>query len=224
MPKGFSRARAVSTDRFRFVVVLGHRARMRLEADGWAIEFDECGYGRFRTKGPASEALHAAEEHVRRVDAGGESEAGDAPPSSRSWRGASPEFWAAVRRLLQRIADAAVEDARARYELGRLVHRLRRNSTVDVTTSLLARLGQSLGLKPDTLRRYARVSEMIGSQEFEEYMHLRGPHGLPLRWSHIEELSEARSAIERRECAKDAAARALSVRMLRARIRTSTSS
>jgi hypothetical protein len=185
------------------VIVLGHRARMRRDADGWAITFDEPAYGTFRTTGLASVALRAAEDYVRRIDRDREIDDGEESQSSRSARGAPPEFWVTATGLLHRIAEAAVEDTRARYELGRLVHHLRYDCSDAVSARILARLGHSLGLTPGTLRHYARVSAVIGPIEFDQYMHLRRPHGMPLRWSHIEELSEARNVDVRRRFAEE---------------------
>jgi hypothetical protein len=53
------------------VVVLGHRASMRRDGDAWAVSFREPAYGVFHFRGLASEALGAAAEYVRQVDAWG---------------------------------------------------------------------------------------------------------------------------------------------------------
>ncbi len=60
----------MATEDGHLVVVLGHRACMRRDGDGWAVEFDEPIYGTFRATGRPGEALRSAEDHVRRVDAG----------------------------------------------------------------------------------------------------------------------------------------------------------
>jgi hypothetical protein len=112
-----------------------------------------------------------------------------------------------------------VEDLRARYDLGRLVHQLRFHSDDDATMGTLAGLARAYHLTPGTLRRLARVTEMIGSEEFGEYLMLRSPYGLPLTWSHIEELAESRRRDLRRRCAAEVLSDALSVADLRARVR-----
>jgi hypothetical protein len=119
-----------------------------------------------------------------------------------------------------RVALAAREDIRARYEIGRLVHGLRYECTDNKAARALARLSSALNLKPGTLRRYARVTETISPDEFEEYV---DQDGMPLTWSHLEELAEVRSISVRRRCAEQATSEKLSVSALRKRIRLSTS-
>jgi hypothetical protein len=70
-----------------------------------------------------------------------------------------------------------------------------------------------------SLRRYARVSEAIRSSEFEELLALRNRYGLPLTWSHVEELAEVRTSNLRKQFAEWAISEALSVRDLATRVR-----
>jgi hypothetical protein len=124
--------------------------------------------------------------------------------------------------IADRIAQAAVEDLRARYELGRLVHDLRYDGTDHEILRDLSRLGVACGLAAATLRRYARVSETINPNEFGNLTRPRGPRGPSLTWSHIEELAEARSSEVRRRCAEAAISESLSVSALRARVRAAS--
>jgi hypothetical protein len=126
---------------------------------------------------------------------------------------------AAAAQIADRIAEAAAEDLRARYELGRLVHRLRYESSGRQAMTAISKLGLASGLAVATLRRYARVTEMIKPVEFDELTRARGPRGPSLTWSHIEELAEARSTEVRRQCAEAAVNESLSVSALRARVR-----
>lgn len=141
----------------------------------------------------------------------------DEPPSSRPGRGRMPpQVWAVAAHIILRMGEAAVEDMRARYELGRLAHELRYHPC---DQGILVELARAHHLKPGTLRRYARVTEMISSEEFDEYLTLRSPYGLPLTWSQIEELAESRSRDVRRRCAAEVLSEALSISELRARVR-----
>lgn len=148
---------------------------------------------------------------------------GGAPPASGRQRQALwPQICAAAAQIASRIADAAAEDLRARYELGRLVHHLRYDSSDRHASRAISKLGLASGLAVATLRRYARVTEMIKPLEFEELTRARGPRGPSLTWSHIEELAEARSTELRRRCAVAAVNESLSVSALRARVRAAS--
>ncbi len=134
----------------------------------------------------------------------------------------SPQTWAAAVQIANRLAESAAEDLRARYDLGRLVHRLRYDGSEPHAKRAISRLGGACGLRVATLRRYARVTEMIKPHEFDELTRKRGPRGPSLTWSHIEELAEARNSEVRRLCAEAAVAESLSVSGLRARVRSAS--
>jgi hypothetical protein len=122
------------------------------------------------------------------------------------------------------MAEAAVEDMRARYELGCLVHGLRYGLADEIKTRALAKFGRMFRVGPATLWQYARVTRVIGREEFQGYLAARGPHGFALTWSHIEELARVRNSVARGRCAEQAVGEALSVGELRVRIPTATSS
>jgi hypothetical protein len=148
---------------------------------------------------------------------------GGAPPASGvGGRTLWPQIRAAAAHIADRIAEAAAEDLRARYELGRLVHRLRYDSSDRQAMRVISKLGLASGLAAATLRRYARVTEMIKPVEFDELTRARGPRGPSLTWSHIEELAEARNTEVRRRCAEAAVNESLSVSALRALVRAAS--
>ncbi len=140
------------------------------------------------------------------------------PGSHAIWQ----QTCALATRIADRIAQAAVDDLRARYELGRLVHELRYDGSDHEILRDLSKLGAACGLAAATLRRYARVSETINQREFSDLTRPRGPRGPSLTWSHIEELAEARSSEVRRKCAEAAITESLSVSALRARVRATS--
>jgi hypothetical protein len=107
-----------------------------------------------------------------------------------------------------------------RYDLGAIVHVVRYSVSFDLTPTVVEGLGRGLAMRADTLRRFARVAERMSPGEFAEHMRLRNRMGLPLTWSHIEELAELRNAKARREHARAAATEGLSVRQLATLIRT----
>jgi hypothetical protein len=130
----------------------------------------------------------------------------------------------AFQQVVARMGNAAVEEMRARYSLGQLVHGLRYNPSRSGTLPNLVRFAaaREFRLGAATLRRLARVSEAIGPMEFDRLMQLRCVDGLPLTWSHVEELAEVRSAEQRRRYAEFAVSRMLPVRALRSCIRAQT--
>ena len=121
--------------------------------------------------------------------------------------------------IVGRIAAAAAEDMRARYELGQVVLRLRQKRSRAAALTVLDSTARTLNLGPSTLRRYARVAATIHQSEFDFYLALSSPDGWKLTWSHLEELAEVRGADWRRHCASLATTECLSVGGLRARLR-----
>ena len=121
--------------------------------------------------------------------------------------------------IVHRLADAAVEDMRARYDLGRMLLTLREQRRRGGGTGTLLRLAEHMGVDPSALRRYAHVCETIAADEFEALTRLRTGRGGTLTWSHVELLSRAKCAERRRALAAAVAAEELSVRALSDRLR-----
>jgi hypothetical protein len=124
-----------------------------------------------------------------------------------------------VARVVLRMAQARVEEMRARYHLGGLLREARRGKLDLQAAAVVASLHSVTRIHPSALRRHARVAETMGNDEFASLTSLRGSDGLPLTWSHLELLSEVRPAARRRELAELAVCEGLSVRRLAARIR-----
>jgi len=89
-----------------------------------------------------------------------------------------------VARLFARRAAIAAKDLQWRYEVGRLAHKLRYAASGD----FMAKVARAL--TPNTLRAYARVAEAIASSEFDEHVALRDRFGMPMTWSHLEEIAQ----------------------------------
>jgi len=120
-------------------------------------------------------------------------------------------------RLLARLTETMLDQLDARYEFGQHVHRLRYGSGAgDAAPPALVALAKKTGLEPASLRRMARVTEVIRADEFAEYRRLRTPRGVPLSWSCFEELSVVRGRPRRFAIAQLAARDELSIRELRA--------
>jgi hypothetical protein len=117
-----------------------------------------------------------------------------------------------------RLAEASVADARARYDLGCIVHTLRYDSSERFRSDTLRNLARRLATHPSALRKLARIAETIGPKELDAYLERRDSSGMPLTWSHIATLSRIRSVQVRQEWAAKALAHGLSVRQLAARI------
>jgi len=140
------------------------------------------------------------------------------PPSARRGGELSPHLCVAAERIVNRIAQAAIEDMRARYEIGEVAHQIRYNSENRDTSALLRGLARLLNMDASRLRRYARVAESIRATEFAALLGLRGYCGLPLTWSHVELIAQGRTAAGRRQVAEDVLSGMLSVRALRVRM------
>ena len=129
-----------------------------------------------------------------------------------------PRIEAVTTHIVHRLAAAAVDDMRARYDFGRVLQSLRQHRSKAGGVGALRLLSKRLGVDPSALRRYARVSETISSREFGWLMKQRTPRGAPLTWSHVELLSRERDPDRRTALATMAAAEDLSVRALASRI------
>jgi hypothetical protein len=120
--------------------------------------------------------------------------------------------------IVRRLADAAVEDMRARYDFGKVLQTLKRGAKDGVTGTQIRVLAERLDVDPSALRRYARVSETISAREFAWMMRLRNARGGPLTWSHVELLARVSAAERRRSLAAAIAQHELSVRDLAKRV------
>jgi hypothetical protein len=149
------------------------------------------------------------------------------PTSGVQWReGTSPSSQLPPRILergthaMQHLVAAVIEDVQARYELGQLSHQIRYDSSGELSCRTLELLARTVHVHVSSLRRYARVTEAIGPDQFTELVTLRNRNGWPLTWSHIELLAEIRDARLRRRHVEETLSSALSVRDLARRVRT----
>jgi len=133
-------------------------------------------------------------------------------------RDLASSFATIVQEALRRIAGAAVDDVRARHELGVALHAVRYCETADGARTL-QHLANQLGVDVSALRRCARVAETIDANQLTAILQLRTAKGLPLTWSHLETLSLERNIRQREALAVAAAAEDLSVRALSSRVR-----
>jgi hypothetical protein len=99
------------------------------------------------------------------------------------------------------------------------MHEIRCGDSDDLTAGTIPLLGRVLGLHRGRLGRYAKVTEMIASQEFSELLRLRNPRGLPLTWSHIELLAMIRGVALRHKYAEEVISKHVTIRELAARVR-----
>jgi hypothetical protein len=126
--------------------------------------------------------------------------------------------------VVVRLAAAAVDDMRARYDFGKVLYALRRGAKRDAGAATLRMLAKRLGVHASALRRYARVSETIPPAEFAWLVGLRTPRGAPVTWSHVELLARETDASRRRALTTHVVTEDLSVRALAARLRRSGNS
>ncbi|WP_394824923.1 hypothetical protein [Pendulispora albinea] len=121
--------------------------------------------------------------------------------------------------LVDRFAKVAIDNIRARYELGQLVANTRYDRGCAKGTTGLDRLSNALDVHSTALRRCARVCTTFTRDELEAMLSLRRPNGLPVTWSHLELVSEVTSRHTRWILVQRAVAEGLSVRELAALIR-----
>lgn len=121
--------------------------------------------------------------------------------------------------ISRRLAIAAEEDIRARYDLGRALRAVRDGEPAAVQA--LEAVADALGVHWTLLRRYVRVATVIPPAQLEAFVALRSQRGMPMTWSHLEHLAEIRSARMRAVFAARIAAEGWSVRALKANVRES---
>jgi hypothetical protein len=124
-----------------------------------------------------------------------------------------------VRHVVLRLADAAIEDIKARYDLGEVVCTLRRIMPRGAAAVEVKSIAKVMGVHASALRRYARVTEAIDGHEFAQLLRLRTGRGMSLTWSHVEHLALVHEPVRRRALALAAVHESLSVRALAQRIR-----
>jgi hypothetical protein len=129
-------------------------------------------------------------------------------------RALDPGVLSVSTRIVRRLAEAAVEELRARYDFGAVVHTLRYGDADSCRAETIRDLADWIGADPSALRRWARVNERMRAEEFETYLELRTPRGMPLTWTHLEVLARERNRGRRGELAVVAARGGLSVREL----------
>jgi hypothetical protein len=113
--------------------------------------------------------------------------------------------------VVTRMAAATVEDARARYDFGHVLHLIR---YADNAALRIRQVAVLLKVDSSALHRYARVSETISPPEFNWLVTLRTSRGMPLTWSHLEQLATERSSARRARFARVAVQEQFSVRKL----------
>jgi hypothetical protein len=123
---------------------------------------------------------------------------------------------AIVEHVVQRLADAAVQDMQARYDLGGIVQHLRQRSPFGGGT--VQQFADLLGVDPTAVRRYAGVFATIPPREFAWMTRLRSRRGEPLTWSHVELLARIGDAERRKKLATAVVRDGLSVRDLARRV------
>jgi hypothetical protein len=131
----------------------------------------------------------------------------------------TPDAIGIVATTSRRLAAAAEEELRARYQLGAMLRVARAGESGGA--HVLAAVAEALGVHPSLLRRYVRVATAIAPAQFDLLATMRNDLGMPMTWSHFEHLAEIRSAKMRVLMAEHAISNRLSVRALKRRVRRS---
>ena len=83
-------------------------------------------------------------------------------------------------------------EIRARYAFARWLHTVRYSPNA---LGSMRSIAKRTALHASVLRRFARVAEGVLPSDLEDFTNLRTPRGLPLTWSHLEELATMRVEI-----------------------------
>lgn len=110
------------------------------------------------------------------------------------------------------------EDVRAWYRRGQQALGLSGEGAKDVGKAM-TRLSEEVATNPMTLRRARQFAEVYGTdEEVDALLKLRTPEGLPLRWSHVQELISVEDRAGRARLQRLAATEGWTVRQLRAEV------
>jgi hypothetical protein len=128
---------------------------------------------------------------------------------------------AACQEAREALANAAQNDALARYKVGAIACKVKDDAKYGANA--LEQLEAELGLDDKTLYRYAKVAEAWTEAEFKETSKLLNARGLPLTWSHYELIAkiaddEARDALTKRVLEACHTSRALRVEMMASKV------
>ena len=103
------------------------------------------------------------------------------------------------RKLYEQIRDLyrshCLEEATKRYQIGKLVAKCLADERT-YGERVVVKISIALGISHQTLYRWSRVTDIIGSEAFAEMMKKRTRHGNRLSWTHVEMLSHARGPTE----------------------------
>jgi hypothetical protein len=122
-----------------------------------------------------------------------------------------------VQRISAHLAEAHRASTIARFAIGDEIHLIRQSGDA----ASLRRVAALVGLDPSGLQRTSRIAERIRGAERRTLLALVDRRGLPLRWSHFDQLERVRGAEARLALAHAALEENLCVLELRSRVRTS---
>ena len=163
---------------------------------------------------------NATGKKVRRPAAGAHA-VGAERAVERVVKAMAPALRSEYEKLKKKLAGSEKQDAQVRYEVGRVVAKVR-GLRARYGSNAVGQLERALGLDENTLRRYERIASTWTPARFSALMTRTTPYGRPLSWSHLDVLAEVADA-KRREVLLDEALReGLSVRQLASRVRGPT--
>ncbi|HZH18368.1 MAG TPA: hypothetical protein VE057_28710 [Archangium sp.] len=163
---------------------------------------------------------NATGKKVRRRAAGAH-EVGAEGAVERAVKTMEPALRSEYLKLKKMLASAEKQDAQVRYEIGRVVAKVR-GAGPRYGSNAVGQLERALGLDENTLRRYERIANTWTSARFSELMKRTNLYGRPLSWSHLDVLAEVADAKKREVLLDEALREGLSVRALASRVRGPT--
>jgi hypothetical protein len=119
--------------------------------------------------------------------------------------------------IVTHLAEARRGEAKARFAIGDEIHTIRHAATM--LPRAVGRLAARLAIDESGLQRIARVAERIRPAERDALLSLTDGRGLPLTWSHLEQLQFVTGVEARLAFAREVLAAGLSVDELRRRLR-----
>lgn len=125
------------------------------------------------------------------------------------------ELRAEYRKVKAAMASASANTLHSRYKVGLIVLRVK-NKPNKYGKSAVIQLEAALGIDAKSLYRLASVAEIFPKESFlNKILARKNPHGLPLTWSHLVEVSNIEDPKKRERAIDKALSMGMSARQLK---------
>ncbi|SEN18295.1 hypothetical protein SAMN05444354_1335 [Stigmatella aurantiaca] len=133
----------------------------------------------------------------------------------------TPTLRSEYEKLKKKLAGSEKQDAQVRYEIGRVVAKVR-GASPRYGSNAVGQLERALGLDENTLRRYELIASTWTPAQFAALLKRTNLYGRSLSWSHLDVVAAVADARKREGLLDEALREGLSVRELASRVRGRT--